>query len=431
MFHINDTMHKLKIILNELPPSINAIDKELRRNHNKDVQLFLDQIIAGELNDEDIKQMNAELNKQNYLLTKDLKGKWTLRDRSNAHESTYAARFKYYLENSNEKIKCIESLEEFTESLCQLDTFADLVDKTGVSLLDIGAGDGRVAAPMAKILNRSHKAKYIGIERDSKFIQQIEDKFESAAIPFVTYAQDFRKILQLLLKEQASIALASHLYTTTKMTEFLEMVFDILNENGVIILVHDTGDSDAVKFRSIFPKILQFSNNDYTKEIDNAFQQTHLNCITTTFESSLKFPELIDEDWEILKQIKQADYDNEYTFYSDKLRTTKNLIDFIISDKLEAFNDIERNEILDRMKDFLIQNNYQFKSLCKIQVALSPKHTLECEKQFLQLKEKIERPSKNNENCHGLSYPGTLFNEPIMATHAQQDNQDVVLRFNG
>lgn len=334
------------------------------------------------------------------------------------------------MQTTNDKLKCLEALESFINSLSQLDVFAELIEKTGINLLDIGAGDGSVAVPVLKILNRAGKAKYIGVERDNKFVPQIEEKFKSAAISCKVYPNDFRKIIDLLSKEQASIALASHLYTTTKMTEFLPMIFNLLNENGVIILVHNTAKSDVIKFRSLLDNLLKLDDQDYTKAITSTISQSNLVSITTTCESCFNFPKLIEEEWLTLKQIKQADYNNEYSNFSEKLSAAKNLIDFVISDKLEAFNENERNLILDKFKAFLIDNNYQFKSTCKIQVALSPKHTLECEKQFLQLKHKIEYLNEQPSNSNNLGYPGTLVSSfSVTSSQTQQSTETQSIGF--
>jgi hypothetical protein len=110
----------LHIMLNELPPSINAIDKESHRAQTKKVQEVIEKEIK-ELSDEELKKIDSELSIKNFLLTKDHTGKSILLDRDNAFEITYAARFKYYLQNSNDKIKCIEALEGFMNDLCQLD----------------------------------------------------------------------------------------------------------------------------------------------------------------------------------------------------------------------------------------------------------------------------------------------------------------------
>lgn len=90
---------------------------------------------------------------KNCLLTSDLKGNWILRDRNNAFEATYSERFNYFLENSNDKTNGRIALTQFINELCLLDVFADLVDKTGVDFIDIGACDGSMALPAAKILN--------------------------------------------------------------------------------------------------------------------------------------------------------------------------------------------------------------------------------------------------------------------------------------
>jgi len=222
--------------------------------------------------------------------------------------------------------------------------------------------------------------------------------------------------------------------TKVSMTEFLPMVFSTLLENGVIILAHDTNVSDAIKFRAKFGNILRLGSRDCTEEIASAFNQATLNSIATNYESCLKFPALTEEDWQKLKQIKQADYTNDYSTFSNEFQTVKNLIDFVISDKLEAFSNIERNQIIDKFRDYLIENNYQLKSTCKIQVALSPRHTLECENQFLQLKEKIEcQNSIKVTTPLSLSYSGTLYSnkQNTVTTQTQEEKPRIGFGFTG
>lgn len=390
-------------ILKKLPASINSIDKKYRRNQVENIQSMINQGLLAKFIEENLKQLNSELSTKNYQLSQDSQGNFMLLDRDIAHEISYSERFKYYTDNSSDKSKCVQALTQFTDELCQLDFISNLISE-GVTVLDIGAGNGYVGTQVAKILNKAGKAHYVGVERTTQFVYNIENHLKTEKIPFTIYAQDFRKILELLSTKSTNIALASHLYTTTPMIEFLPMVFNILNENGVLILVHDTTKADAVKFRSLFGNLCRLGGQDNTIEIDNAFNQSGLDSITTTYTSSLIFPNLSEHDWQSLKKIKQADYDNQYPDFSPELHAAKNLIDFVISDKLEAFNEVERNQILDQMKDFLSKHNNQFESTCKIQVALSPKHTNEFKKQFLQLKEKIENPAVKLEETSSTQY---------------------------
>lgn len=387
---INDSAHRISLLVEQLPPSINEIDKEQRKAQTKQIQKVLEEKAAEALTDKDLEPLNGVLRDKFYTISKNHHGKLVLFDRDNAFETTYAARFNYFLQSSNDKEQCTAVLVNFISSLYGYNTYAELIHG-GVSLLDVGAGDGVVGHAVAEVLNQSGKARYIAVERDGKFEDPIKAKFNASSIPYSVYIKDFREILEPLSKENSFIILASHLYTTTPMPQFFKMMFDLLKENGMVVLAHDSMTSDAMNLRHKFGTLLKVSQRDCTKEIAQELsQQEYLYSITTTYESSLTFPELSEEDWAHLLTIKQADYTNEYAAFSEALLRAKNLIDFVISDKLEAFNQEQRTEILNHIRGFLAANRNQFKSTCAIQVVLSPHHTLECQQQFMQLKKKIE-----------------------------------------
>lgn len=426
---LNEQKQSIVTALNKLPSSINTFDRAVRKEQIRKVQEALDQQDIT-LTDNELQTLKKELAAKNYLLEYK-NSKWVLMDRDIAFETSYADRFKYYLQYSNDKAKCTESLEDFMTNLCQLSTYSELINKTGINLIDIGAGDGCVALPIMKLLNKANKAKYIAIERDSKFVPIIEKKFETDKISCTVYPNDIRKILEKLANDQPSIALVSHLYLPTKMTEFLPLVFKTLVKNGVIILAHESNVTDAVKFRSKHANVLLSRKTDCTDEIADAFNMLELDNINTTYESSLKFPILKEEEWKQLYQIKQADYNNDYQSLSDNFKIAKNLIDFVISSKLEAFSDEERKVILDDFQKMLTENNYQLKSTCKIQVALSPNHTLECKAQFKQLKDKIENVNtKQDEKAtlsntkSSLAYSGSLFASSVTEKQGDQVKMD-------
>lgn len=378
--------------LEKLLPCNNSVKKEIRREQTKKIQDLLDKNNFPDLNKERLDEINKGLAGKNYLLIRDLKNELILKGKDNVFEETYAERYQYFLTNSNDKAQCEQALLAIVKDLSGL----LIKEKEEINFLDIGAGDGCMALPLVKDLAQSSQVNYIAVERDGQFAPGIQQKFDAEKLPCTVYSQDFRKILEQLGQGNPAFALVSHLYTTTPMPEFFPMIVNILKENGIIVLVHDTSKSDAVDFRAKFGSALSQVNRDYTKEIKQAINQLHYHSITDTYDSWLTFPNLSPNDWQSLKTIKQADYTNSYDHFSPSLKAAKNLIEFVISDRLESLSDVEREAILTQFEKTLSANNNRFKSSCKIQVVLSPKHTLECERQFLQLKEKIEKPRVSN-----------------------------------
>lgn len=375
-----------------LTPSINQIKKEDRRLELAAIQKRIDTEAGNLFDDQEVvDELNINLQSKNCLLTKDASGRWVLLDRENTFEKSYESRFKHFLESSNDKIKCIEALAHLMKLLVDIDTTTDEDGKKLIQLLDIGAGDGTPGLSLLSQFKSTINTKYIAVERDKHFVPLIKDKFQAAQIPHEVYGEDFRKILDTLSKTKSTIALASHLYTTTPMHEFFNMVFDLLHENGTLIMAHDSNASDAITFRCQFNGLLKAGNRDCTQDIAAALEKDELRAITIPYESTLSFPRVSEEEWAQLNQIKQADYTNTYAeVYSPNLLKLKALIEFVISDKLEAFSTSERSSILEKMKSTLEEKDYQFTSICQIQVALSPKNTLRHLSRFLVLKESIE-----------------------------------------
>lgn len=417
--------------LDQLPPSINTSNEEKQKRQvaTKEAEQKLNQVIT-DLSQDELAAINARLAVKNYLLSINSEKKWVLLDRDSAFSLTYDERFVDFVSRSDDKAQEIKALDAFITQLCEFKSYTELMSKNEIKLLDIGAGDGLVGLKAATLLqskmNNKDQFNYIGIEANKKVFPGLEKNCtveKEKGMTCSVIQEDFRKIVNQLSKEPALIALVAHIYTGTKMQEFVPMVLNTLRQDGVCILVHEAAQSDAIVFRAKpeFSNILK-PNRDWTSEVEVYFIQANPHAITTTYESTLTFPEFSQENWLDLKKIKQADYQNAYSIsegFSENFKTLKNLIEYVLSDRLEAFNDEDRNKLVDEFQLFLKERNNQIKSICKIQTVLSPNHTPQCENEFLELKKKLERRN---------SYGGKLFDSTKKLPEAKETELRIELR---
>lgn len=396
---------KIIELLKTLPPSHES-SKAIRLEKIKMIENELDKMET--IRDEKLNELNQSIAEKSYCLVKSQDGKIKILDPDLAYSATYQERFKEFMQRSNDKKAAIDALLQFMSQLSELPEIMKLM-QSKFSLIDIGAGDGVAISPVLKFFNKYGKVHYTAVEREKNFYPKLKENIELAEVEYQLYMEDFRKIEEKLINIKSNINVFMHLYSTTPPDELIAKSNSYLNVNGISTFVHNTSDTSMVTFRREFndtfkqltgsaKDLLKLADKDITEVIQGAVNVSNANSITTTYESILNFPTLSKGDWEQLKKIKQADYTNKYNEYSPELLAAKHLIDFILSDKLEAFSSSVRNLILDSLKEFLEKNKYQLVSYCKIQIVLSVSHTPEFLLQFNALKSKIE----NNESKENI-----------------------------
>ncbi|HSQ97363.1 MAG TPA: class I SAM-dependent methyltransferase [Rickettsiales bacterium] len=292
------------------------------------------------------------------------------------------ARYTQYLSafvaQTDEKEITANIISDFLEQIIEK------VPKDKIEFLDIGCGSGEIPQSVISRLSRDTKILYYGIDNQEGNVKKANFNLESVAESTKVVTGDALNLTAkeiesfLSLNGKVDVLLISHfLYYTgrgQKHMDYLEKYCSLLGANSLGLLVHSDSESDMSSIREIINPngILKRSQ---TREIEDSCRKLNLNLFNIPFSTSIKFPELTEDEWDSLIE-NVYDYDNPP---NDNYKIVRNLLEFDIA-PFENLTIEDRRKYITLVRERLQKQGNFLRRKVKLQILISREHELEFEK---------------------------------------------------
>lgn len=266
--------------------------------------------------------------------------------------------FGTFLSRSTEKERSIESLAE------PLSVLAETFDKDLV-LSDIGFGTSvltqKVAEKLSPRLGNGFSLTINGIEQQKTYVANATERLKSI---FPNQKIDLRQgnflgEIPPDLLNKSSVILASHIcYYAADKPQLIKRIQSFARHSGAVAIYIHEKSSAITDFRTKHQALLRpnsTENINHTIEKEIGKHPYH----TDEFSYELIIPEITDEEWEKLKNIKPSDCENTYANERQEWREMKNLIEFFFMDPLEFFDKETTDLLINDFKKLVIENNHK------------------------------------------------------------------------
>ncbi|MBL0319349.1 MAG: class I SAM-dependent methyltransferase [Alphaproteobacteria bacterium] len=285
------------------------------------------------------------------LLEKRLENKW----------------FKRFVPRTNQKAKTGRFFRKFIRNLAIGDS-----PWTPSTMLDIGCGEGTLAKHILESFQRNSLAlegrTYAAIDIVDKNVSKVSQDLGTFPINLdVRQGNAFEYDLANFGKQD--LIIASHVfYWANDIESIMGNVCNLLSDNGLAIIIHDSPESDQNQFRINFRATVNPHTTSTVERILNSKGMTHFNYI---IESELIFPNNTIELKENL--LKTVNGEIDINDHAD-LKYLKYLVEFVVQRPLEELAEEGiAQEYLGQLCSLLQEQNNRLILRSSVQVVASNK----------------------------------------------------------